>query len=98
LLIKEIKDMAKATPEKAIETLLKLVETNLPVQKIYVHEADDEEIQKDTSSDIDINLLIKLMRKLFDDLRSAGYSEQQAKNVLRITEPFDNYEPLIDEL
>lgn len=98
LLIKEIKDMAKATPEKAIETLLKLVETNLPVQKIYVHEADDEEIQKDTSSDIDINLLIELMRKLFDDLRSAGYSEQQAKNVLRITEPFDNYEPLIDEL
>ena len=97
-LVKEITEMAKESPSKAIETLLKLVETTLPVQKIYIHEADDNKVQKDTSDDFDIDLLTKLMKRMYDNYISIGYSEEQAKNVLKITEPFDNYEPLIDEL
>lgn len=98
LLIQEIKDMAKATPDKAIDTLIKLVESTLPVQKIYVHEADDNEVEKDRLKDFDLDLIRRLMKTMFDDLRSAGFSEEQAKNQLSITEPFDNYEPLIEEL
>ena len=96
LLIDEIKTMASKSPEKAIEALLKLVESTLPVQKIYVHEADDDEVLKDTP--IDMDFIRKLMKNIFDNYRSQGYSVDQAKNMLRITEPFDNYEPIIDEI
>ena len=97
-LVKEITDMAKDSPEKAIETLLKLVEANLSVQKIYIHEADDNKIQKDISNDFDMDLMSRLMKKMYDRLLAEGYSEDKAKDRLRNTEPFDNYEPLIDEL
>ena len=97
-LVTEIMEMAKESPSKAIETLLKLVETTLPVQKIYIHEADDNKVQKNTSNDFDMDRLTKLMKRIYEKLRLGGYSEEQAKNKLRNTEPFDNYIPLIDEL
>ena len=68
------------------------------MQKIYVHEADDQEEQKDTSNDIDTELLSNLIKRVYENLRSNGYSVEQAKNVLKITEPFNDFEPLIDEL
>ena len=97
-LIKEIKEMAKESPEKAMDTLFKIVETTLPVQKIYIHEADDNEIQKDTLNDIDMDLISKLLKEVFDNYLSQGFSKETAKNLLRNTEPFNNYEPIIDEL
>ena len=97
-LIKEILAIASKTPDKAIDTLIKLVESTLPIQKIYIHEADDNEVEKDKLKDFDMDLIRSLMKTMFDDLLSAGFSEEQAKNQLSITEPFDNYEPLIEEL
>lgn len=97
-IIKEIKEKAKTEPEKAIDVLLRLVESTIPVQKIYIHEADDQEVQEEPLDKVDMDMIKNLMKVIYDSYKSGGYSSEQAKNILAMTEPFNNYLPLIEEL
>lgn len=98
ILVKNIKEMAVTNPSKAFDTFINLIESTLPVQKIYIHEADDSEIQKDVYNSIDMGQIKTLMNAVYENLLGNGYSPEQAKNVLEVTEPFDSYIPLINEL
>lgn len=98
LIIKDLKEKAKIDPETSINSLLKLIESTIPVQKIYVHEADDQEEQADSLGKIDMDVIKNLMKVMYENLKNGGYSAEQAKNVLSMTEPFNSYLPLIEEL
>lgn len=105
LLVKNIKELAKSEPYKAIDTLLKFIEESIPTKAIYVKEtheetkdADKQEIQKEPFSDIDMNLIRQMLLQIFNNQINSGKTPEQAKILLKTIEPFNNYEDLIEEL
>lgn len=105
LLIKNIKEIAKKEPIKAIDTLLKFIEESIPTKSIYVKETheetkdtDKQETQKEPFSDIDINLVRHVLLQMFNNQINSGKTQEQAKALLKTIEPFNNYEDLIEEL
>ena len=104
LLISNLKEMAKKEPTKAIDTLLKFIEESIPTKAIYLKETHDEakdfenqEIQKEPFSDIDINLIKQTLFQIFSNQINQGKTPEQAKSLLKTIEPFNNFEDLIEE-
>ena len=105
LLIKNITEMAKTQPAQAIDTLLKFIEESIPTKAIYVKETheetkdiDKQEIQKEPFSDIDVNIIRQVLSQMYNNQLNSGKTPTEAKVVLKATEPFNNYEDLIEEL
>ena len=97
--------MAKTEPSQAIDALLRFIEESIPTKAIYVKEtheetkdADKQEIQKEPFSDIDINLIRRMLLQMFNNQINSGKTPEQAKALLKTIEPFNNYEDLIEEL
>lgn len=97
-IIKNSKLMAKVNPENAIEMLLKFVEESIPTKTIYVKEAQDEETQRQPYTNIDISTIKEMIKQIYQNQIAEGLTSEQAKLSLKRTEPFNNYEDLIDEL
>lgn len=97
-MIKDLKDLAKIKPEKAIETLLKFIEESIPTKTIYINEAQGEENQTKPYTDVDINVIKEVLSLMFKNQIAQGKTAEQAKALLKTVEPFNNYEDLIDEL
>ena len=105
LLVKNIKELAKSEPDKAIDTLIKFIEESIPTKAIYVKEtheetkdADKQEVQKEPFSDIDVNIIKQMLLQMFNNQINSGKTPEQAKTLLKSIEPFNNYEDLIEEL
>ena len=98
LMIKELIDWAREKPEQAIETLLKFIEEAIPTKTIYINEAQGGETQKTPFSDMDTNIIKQMLKQMFDNQIIQGKTPKQAKALLKIIEPFNNYEDLIDIL
>lgn len=98
LMILNMKSLAKENPELAIETLLCFLEEAIPTKTIYINEAQGDEKQKLPFSDIDAGIMRKTIRIIFDNQIATGKTPDQAKAILMSTEPFNNYEDLINEL
>ena len=97
--------MAKTKPVQAIDTLLKFIEESIPTKAIYVKETheetkdiDKQEIQKEPFSDIDVNIIRQMLSQIYNNQLNSGKTPTEAKVVLKATEPFNNYEDLIEEL
>ena len=97
-IIKQVKEMAKNNPDKAIETLLKFIEEGIPSKAIYINSSKNEESQKTPYCDTDPNLIKEMLRKVYDNQLADGQTPDQAKDYLKGMEPFNIYEDLIDEL
>ena len=104
-MIKNVKELAKTEPNRAIDTLLRFIEESIPTKAIYVKEtheetkdADKQEIQKEPFSDIDINLIRQMLLQMFNNQINGGKTPEQAKALLKTIEPFNNFEDLIEEL
>lgn len=97
-IIKNVKLMAKDNPDYAIETLLKFIEESIPTKTIYAKEAKDEETQREPYLDVDISVIKLMMRQIYNNNISSGFTPEQAKLSLKQMEPFNNYEDLIEEL
>ncbi len=98
LMIQDLKTMAKEKPEQAIETLLRFLEEAIPTKTIYINEAQGEETQKPPFSDMDISVIKKILKQIYDNQMAVGKTDEQAKSLLKSTEPFNNFEDIIDEL
>ena len=105
LLVKNIKELAKSEPDKAIDTLLKFIEESIPTKAIYIKEAheetkdmDKQEVQKEPFSGIDVTIIKQMLLQMFNNQINSGKTSEQAKKLLKTIEPFNNYEDLIDEL
>lgn len=98
LMIQDLKNLAKEKPEYAIEKLLKFLEEAIPTKTIYINEAQGEETQKTPFSDVDTNLIKELLVLMYNNQIAQGKTPAQAKAQLKIQEPFNNYEDLIEQL
>ena len=98
LMIQDLKDLAKEKPEQAIEKLLKFLEEAIPTKTIYINEAQGEEKQKAPFSDVNTNLIKEVLSLMYNNQIGQGKTPAQAKALLKIQEPFNNYEDLIEQL
>ena len=97
-LIRNIRELAKETPDLAIDMLLKFVEESIPAKTIYVREANDDDSQKQPYSDMDPKLLNTMIRRIHEEQLAQGLTLEQSKLTLKQMEPFNEYEDLINEL
>lgn len=97
-LIKGLKEIAKDKPQYAFDLLLKLVETNIPTKTIFIHESQEESGNMKEEKLISEDVILPALKALYIALLSQGNTNNQAKSILKITEPFNNYEDLIDNL
>lgn len=98
LMIQDLKNLAKEKPEQAVEKLLKFLEEAIPTKTIYINEAQGEETQKTPFSDVDTNLIKEVLVLMYNNQIAQGKTPAQAKALLKIQEPFNNYEDLIEQL
>jgi len=98
LIIKSFINFAREKPEQAIEKLLKFIEEAIPTKTIYINEAQGEETQKTPFSDISDQFISEVLMLMYNNQISSGKTPEQAKAMLKILEPFNNYEDLIDKL
>lgn len=97
-LIEVAKSKAQAEPQKAIETLLKFIEENIPVKSIYIKEAEESEAQGKPFEGIDHEPVRMIMQTMYENLRKTGKSEQQAKTIIANIEPFNNFTEFLEFL
>lgn len=97
-IIKRMKEYAKEQPSKAIDILLNFIEESVPSKSIYMKESQDEENQKQSYSDFDINTIKETIMMIYRKHCEDGMSPEQSKACLKRIEPFNNFEDIIDEL
>ncbi len=90
-LLEIIKQQAAEKPEKAIESLLKLIEETIPVKSIYIREAEEPEAQGKPFEGADQELIRKTMNQMFDNLTSQGKTSEQAKAIILNIDPFNQF-------
>lgn len=94
--IKSIKEMAHDNPDKAIDTLLRIVEESIPVPSVYAKESSSEEQMKEPYVDFNRDDLSSVAKRIYNNYISSGMSSEQAKALLLSTEPFNFFEDIID--
>lgn len=89
--------MDRAGPlARDIKALLRLVEGTVPVQKIWLDTAEDNEPPTSVLDDEPDPALVEMMEAMFDALvHSRGLSEAEARERLSRTRPFDKRPDLI---
>ncbi|MFT4223523.1 ATP-binding protein [Dysgonomonas sp.] len=97
LIIENLKELAKTQPEKAINNLLHFIEENLPTKPIYAKMAEETKEKTDFSTDF-IEAIKQMLRQMFNNQIEQGKTSRQAKDILKIQEPFNNFEELIEDL
>ena len=90
--------MAHENPDKAIETLLRIIEEAIPTKAVYANQVEMESSQKDAFEGFDMDALKSLAETLYETKINAGLSPDQARNEIKNIEPFNNFEELIDSL
>ena len=97
-LILRVREMAHENPDKAIETLLRIIEEAIPTKAVYANQVEMEGTQKDAFEGFDLDALKSLAETLYETKINAGLSPEQARNEIKNIEPFNNFEELIDSL
>lgn len=96
-LIIQIKKQAEKEPYKSIDQLLMLIESSVPTKTIFINESKEEGLQ-DSKKQFDETAILQLAKSMYDAIINQGKNSLQAKALLKITEPFNYYEDLIDSL
>ena len=97
-LILRVREMAHENPDKAIGTLLRIIEEAIPTKAVYANQVEMESSQKDAFEGFDMDALKSLAETLYETKINAGLSPDQARNEIKNIEPFNNFEELIDSL
>lgn len=96
-IISHFKKEAETNPSKAIEQMLSMIESSVPTKTIFINEAKDEDMH-DLNKMYDITSIQQTAKELYASFIAQGKSPLQAKAILKITDPFNYYEDLIDSL
>ena len=97
-LILRVREMAHENPDKAIETLLRIIEEAIPTKAVYANQVEMECTQKDAFEGFDMNAIKSLAETLYETKINAGLSPEQARDEIKNIEPFNNFEELINSL
>jgi hypothetical protein len=90
-LVDMAKTQAKSEPDKAVETLLRFIEENIPSKSIYIKEAEEPEAQGKPFEGVDHEPIRKTMRMMFDSLTAKGKTEDEAKALIANIDPFNQF-------
>lgn len=97
-ILNKIKEQAKTDSEKAIETLLKIIEETTPAKSIFIKEAEEADSQAKPFEGIDTEPVLNLMKQMYLSIIQSGKTDLQAKSIIKNIEPFNNFPHLIDLL
>ncbi len=76
--------------KKDMEVLIKLIEGMVPVQRIWLDTAEDNEPPRNTHDDAPDNVIVEMLHSLYDALvNSTGLTPDDARARLAKTNPFD---------
>ena len=92
-----IKEQAKVNPSKAIESLLRIIESTLPTRSIYVKESDASSKRGKTPS-VDIDAIKDIVKTIFVNLCKSGLSKKGAIAKIKNMEPINRFEDIIEEI
>jgi hypothetical protein len=88
-------DMAKlqaqTEPDKAIETLIRFIEENIPSKSIYIKAAEEPETQGNPFEGIDHEPIRKTMETMFASLILKGKTPEEAKAIIANIDPFNQF-------
>lgn len=88
-------DMAKlqaqTEPDKAIETLIRFIEENIPSKSIYIKAAEEPETQGNPFEGVDQELIRQTMEIMFSSLISKGKTPEEAKAIIANVDPFNQF-------
>lgn len=88
-------DMAKlqaqTEPDKAIETLIRFIEENIPSKSIYIKTAEEPETQGNPFEGVDQEPIRKTMELMFSSLLSKGKTPEEAKAIIANVDPFNQF-------
>ena len=96
-LIIHFKKLAETNPSEAINQIFLLIESSVPTKTIFINEAKDED-KHDTNKMLDDTTIRQTAKALYESFIDQDKSPLQAKALLKIIEPFNYYEDLIDLL
>ena len=97
-IVKQAKSLAKDDPNKAINILLHFIEETIPTKTIYINEASSEVQEKNQFEGVDESIVKNMIEQIYQNQINQGRTQEEAKNYIRATEPFQNFEYLIEEL
>lgn len=88
-------DMAKlqaqSEPDKAIETLIRFIEENIPSKSIYIKAAEEPEAQGNPFEGTDHEPIRKTMEMMFASLILKGKTPEEAKAIIANIDPFNQF-------
>ena len=82
---------AQKEPSKAIETLVRFIEENIPSKSIYIKEAEEPELQGKPFEGIDQEPIRAAMQTMFESLTSKGKTSDEAKSIIINIDPFNQF-------
>lgn len=90
-LLELVKSQAQNDPEKAIETLVRFIEENIPSKSIYIKAAEEPEAQGNPFEGVDHEPIRKTMESMFKSLISKGKTAEEAKAIIANIDPFNQF-------
>ena len=90
-LLELVKSQAQDDPEKAIETLVRFIEENIPSKSIYIKAAEEPETQGNPFEGVDHEPIRKTMESMFNSLISKGKTAEEAKAIIANIDPFNQF-------
>jgi len=90
-LLEMAKIQALTEPEKAIESLIRFIEENIPSKSIYIKEAEEPESQGKPFEGMDHEPIRKTMEIMFASLITKGKTPVEAKSIIANIDPFNHF-------
>jgi hypothetical protein len=83
----------------AIEAMLRLIETTVPIQRLWLDAVDPREVEVPVMDDNEAAVVEPILRLVFSQLIDGeGLSPEEAKRRLLRTEPFQKFPQLVQEI
>lgn len=90
-LLELIKNQVRTEPDKAIETLIRFIEENIPSKSIFIKEAEEPEAQGNPFEGTDQEPIRETMRMMFNSLIVKGKTPEEAKAIITNIDPFNHF-------
>ncbi len=81
-----------------IQAMIRVIEETVPIQRIWLDTTENKEIPVTNFESTPSSEVKEILKVLFKNLISKGYSELQAKEQLINSEPFNNFPSLFEKL
>ena len=97
-ILKETKNLVQNNPNKAIENLIRFIEETIPTKSIFIKESEKPEEQGQPFEGSNQDIIKNLMTIMFNNLKTQGKDDDDAKAIILNIEPFNSFPHFIELL